>query len=161
MQHWPVVYSPEFQSPTSCVGADWGAARFGPGPIDCSWLDTAAARHGGPPPDSPSTPPWGSDSKRQRRSGPHGSRGHLADSRRALRHDFQNWALRPNVNQPRRDLSQNSLTLQVRVSGVVAVRQYFGQSPMRPFIELAQAVVRVKSELCQNSQFAHFQQEAE
>ena len=22
MQHWPVVYSPEFQSPTSCVGAD-------------------------------------------------------------------------------------------------------------------------------------------
>jgi hypothetical protein len=21
MQHWPVVYSPEFQSPTSCVGA--------------------------------------------------------------------------------------------------------------------------------------------
>ena len=22
MQHWPVVYSPEFQSPTSCVGVD-------------------------------------------------------------------------------------------------------------------------------------------
>jgi hypothetical protein len=28
--------------------------------------------------------------KLQRRSGPHGSRGHLADGRRALRHDFQN-----------------------------------------------------------------------